>query len=388
MITFLSKIFIKDNENTSLPVVKQAYGVLCGAVGILLNVLLFTGKFLIGTFIGSIAITADAFNNLSDAGSSVVTLIGFKLAGQKPDSEHPFGHGRMEYLSGFIVSIIIILMGTELLKTSIDKIMSPTEVQYSGVAILILGISILVKLYMAFYNTKIGKKINSVTMGAVAADSISDCLATALVLIVAVFSRFTSFHIDAYCGVAVALFILYTGIYSAKKTIDSILGQPVSQEFVKKIEQVVTKRKEILGIHDMLVHDYGLGRVMISLHAEVSSKADMIEIHDIIDNIEKEISDMYGCNAVIHMDPIETDNVEINTAREKIEDLVKVIDESITIHDFRMVKGPTHINVIFDVVVPYHLSLSDEEVKSKVARLVRSLERNYIAVINIDKMYT
>ena len=289
MITFLSKFFIKEKEDKGK--IRQEYGILCGMVGIFLNILLFCGKFFAGTISHSIAVTADAFNNLSDAGSSAVTLIGFKLAGAKPDSEHPFGHGRIEYVSGLIVAAAILLMAYELIRDSIIKIIHPEETEFSVMVVVILIISILVKLYMYLYNSGVAKKIDSAAMKATATDSLSDTCATAVVLVAALIGHFTGIYVDGYCGALVGVFIMFAGIGAAKDTLNPLLGQPPEEEFVQKIDQIVMAHEEICGIHDLIVHDYGPGRQMVSLHAEVPAEGNILEIHDIIDNVENELKE-------------------------------------------------------------------------------------------------
>lgn len=388
MISLLSRLFIHDRGNTQSAAVRKAYGVLCGAVGICLNLLLAVGKFFAGTLSGSIAITADAFNNLSDAGSSAVTLLGFELGGQKADREHPFGHGRIEYLSGLVVAMLIVLMGFELGKTSLSKVLHPQAIRFSALAIGILFASIAVKLYMFFYNRSIGKKFSSPAMRATALDSLSDCAATSAVLISALIGRFTGTNIDGWCGVLVAVFILFSGFSAAKDTINPLLGEPPSPEFVQRIKDTVLAHSKIIGIHDLVVHDYGPGRRMISLHAEVSASENVLELHDEIDNAEKELRTRLGCEAVIHMDPIVTDDGVTAQTRERVAALVHCIDDLINIHDFRMVSGPTHTNVIFDAVVPFKFRLTDAEVADKIERAVRTLDGNYYAVVNVEKSYT
>ncbi len=387
MIDLLSKIFIKNAKDKDDPRVRGAYGTLCSIVGILLNILLFAFKLIAGLLSGAISIMADAFNNLTDAGSSVITLIGFRMSGQKADKDHPFGHGRIEYVSGFIVSMIILLVGFELAKTSVEKIITPEAVEFSISAVIILACSALVKAYMAFYNFRIGKKISSAAMRATANDSLSDCIATSVVLICLLVSEFSVVNIDAYCGLAVSGFVLFSGLRSAKETIDPLLGTPPSEELISEIYTIVHAHSEIAGIHDLIVHDYGPGRMMISLHAEVSADADMLETHDLIDNIEKELRDKLNCDAVIHMDPIVTNDERTKEVRDKIAALVTCIDASLTIHDFRMVEGPTHTNVIFDVVVPYNFKKSDDELKNNIETIVKTIDQNYYSVINIDKSY-
>lgn len=391
MITLLSRLFIKETNGSikeNPENYREQYGILCGFTGILFNVLLFIGKFLAGFFANSIAIMADAFNNLSDAGSSFITLAGFKMASQKPDPDHPFGHGRIEYISGLLVSIVILLMAFELMKSSIMKIITPEEVSTSAVTYAILIVSILVKLYMAFYNRSVGKKINSVAMEATATDSISDCIATTVVLMCSLVAHFTSLQLDAYCGVLVAVFIFIAGFKAAKDTIDPLLGTPPEKEFVEKIENIVMAHEDVLGIHDLIVHNYGPGRVMISLHAEVDAHGDILVLHDLIDNIEHELKTKCNCQALIHMDPIINDDEEINHLKHDISDLIKEIDDKMTLHDFRVVKGPTHTNVIFDVLAPYSLPFKDEELKQIIAAKILDKFPCHYAVIEIDRDYT
>lgn len=387
MITLLSRWFIRDRDHVTDPAVRRAYGQLCGLTGIGLNVLLFIGKFLAGTISGSIAITADAFNNLSDAGSSVITLLGFRLAGRKPDPEHPFGHGRIEYISGLIVSGLILLMGAELAKTSFDKILHPAAVDFSVIAMVILAVSILVKLYMSLYNRRIGKKINSAAMAATAADSISDAISTSAVLAAMLVAKFSGLMIDGYVGMIVAVLILISGVKAAKETIAPLLGQAPETEFVQQIERIVMSHPPICGIHDLVVHDYGPGRVMISLHAEVPAGGDMLELHDVIDNAEIALRRELNCEAVIHMDPIVTDDGITSELRAKVSKLVKTIDERITIHDFRIVPGNTHTNLIFDAVVPFDIGISAQEVSERISRLVSEMDSNYFAVVLVEHSY-
>ena len=386
MISLLARLFIKQSGDEQA--VRKAYGILCGAVGIGFNVLLFIGKFFAGTLAGSIAITADAFNNLSDAGSSFVTLLGFQMAGQKPDSEHPFGHGRIEYLSGLAVSMLILLMGVELAKSSLQKILHPEPVDSSPVVIAILCVSIAVKLYMFSYNRRLGRKLNSSAMEATSMDSLSDSAATLAVLIATLVGHFTGLMIDGWCGILVAAFILWSGFNAAKDTLDPLLGTPPTREFVTQIRDIVMAHKSILGIHDLIVHDYGPGRVMISVHAEVSASENVLELHDDIDNVEKELREKLGCEAVIHMDPIVTDDGITEETRQRVAALVHCIDDEINIHDFRMVVGPTHTNVIFDAVVPFKFRLTDAEVREKIEAAVRALDGNYYDVVNVERPYT
>ena len=384
MIQFLARRLIPDWREVERPAVRQAYGMLCGVVGIVLNILLCAGKLLAGAITGSIAITADAFNNLSDAGSSVISLLGFRLAGQKPDSEHPFGHGRIEYISGLVVSMLILLMGAELLKSSVEEIVSPGQVVFSPLSLGILAASICVKLYMSFYNRSIGRRISSAAMAATAADSISDVCATTAVLLSALVGHFTSLQIDGWCGLLVALFILYAGIRSAMDTVNPLLGQPPSPEFVKEVEDRVLSHPEITGVHDLIVHDYGPGRRMITLHAEVPASGDMLALHDVVDTVETELAEELHCLATIHMDPVSNDEETVALRRE-VERLARQVDPGITIHDFRMVQGPTHTNLIFDALVPHNLPITDREAGRRIKELVRGMEGNYFAVVRVEK---
>lgn len=388
MITLLSKIFIKNRKAYHDPAVRRSYGVLCGGFGIFLNILLFAAKFIAGTIASSVSVVADAFNNLSDAGSSIVSLIGFKLSGQKPDPEHPYGHGRLEYISGLIIAMIIILMGFELMLSSVKKIITPEAVEFSWLSIGILIASILVKAYMFFYNRCIAKKIDSVTMKATAQDSLTDCIATFAALAAIIAGRIWNVKIDGWCGALVSLFVLYSGFSAAKDTISPLLGQPPEKELVDDIESTVMAHDQILGIHDLMVHDYGPGRMMMSLHAEVPSVGSVLELHDLIDNIERELKEKFHCEAVVHMDPIETHDQKTAELKEKTEKILKEIDPEIKMHDFRIVTGPTHTNVIFDAVVPFNYKLSDSDLKRRISDSIKeNCGENFFAVVNIDKAY-
>ena len=388
MITFMASLFIKDSKNYKEPSVRQAYGVLSGAVGIGLNILLFFGKWLAGTISGSIAITADAFNNLSDAGSSIITLIGFRLSGQEPDPEHPFGHGRMEYISGLLVSVAILIMGFELIGSSIGKLRSPEPIESSALVFGILIASILVKLYMFFYNHSLSKKIESAAMKATSVDSLSDTVATTLVLIATLISKYTGLLLDGWFGILVGLFILYTGGSTLKETIDLLLGQPPKQEFIDEVKEIVLGHSMVHGVHDLIVHDYGPGRVMISLHAEVDVNGDIQDIHEQIDHIEHELQEKLHCSATIHMDPIVTDDKEVLAMKAKVEEMVHFLDESFSMHDFRMVRGSTRTNLIFDVEVPRKTSYTDNEIVNWLKERIHELPGSkYFAVIQIDHEY-
>ncbi len=387
MVTLLSKWFIKDRENYSDPTVRRAYGTLCSMVGIFLNILMFAGKYIAGVISKSISITADAFNNLSDAGSSIITLFGFRLSGKAPDPDHPFGHGRIEYLSGLGVSIAIVVMGFELMKSSVEKILHPEPIEASLLAGGIMVASILIKVYMAVYNKGIGKKIDSAAMKSVAADSLSDTISTVVVLLSMIISHFTDINIDAYAGILVAALILYTGITSARDTVSPLLGNAPSHEFVQHIQETVLKQEHIVGIHDLIVHDYGPGRVFVSLHAEVPGNEDIFMLHDEIDNAEIELQKTLGCHAVIHMDPVCVDDGFVLEAKEKVTEIVKEIDPAFSIHDFRMVPGDTHTNLIFDLVVPANYRLSNDEVGRIAKQKIEAQKKGCFAVITVEQSY-
>jgi len=383
----LADLFIKNQQSLSSEKKREKYGVFYGILGIFLNILLCIIKFIAGMLTGAISVTADAFNNLSDAGSSLISLFGFRLASKKADEDHPFGHGRFEYISGFIISLLIVLVGFELGKSSVEKIFDPTAVEFSTVSVIILAVSILIKLYMAYYNFRVGKKISSSAMKATAVDSLTDSVSTTVVLICILISHFTSVQIDAYCGLAVSAFILYSGIRSAKETIDPLVGQTPTREFVESIEAMARRCEYVCGVHDLVVHDYGPGRRMISLHVEVPADADILAVHDAIDNIEREMRSTLMCDAVIHMDPIETGDSLVAEAREMVLSRINKIDSRITIHDFRMVRGNTHTNLIFDAVIPYDIKMSDKEIKDLISDKISEYDDHYRTVIEIDRPF-
>ena len=388
MIDLLAKLFIKDYQKLGDPAVRRAYGSLCCIVGICLNVLLFAGKYFAGLLSGSIAITADAFNNLSDAGSSLVTLVGFRLGGKKPDPEHPFGHGRLEYISGLVVSGLILLMGVELLRSSIQKIVAPQPVESSPVVLIILVVSVLVKVYMFLYNSRTGRRIDSAAMRATGMDSLSDCIATTVVLLAILVARFTGLQVDGWAGILVSAFIIWAGFNAARDTISPLLGSPPTQELIDRIEEKVMAHDEVSGIHDLVVHDYGPGRLMISLHAEVSGDGDIYELHDVIDSIEQELNQELGGETVIHMDPVAVDDEQVTSVRHELSNLLKEkLDERVTIHDFRMVQGPTHTNLIFDAVLPYDVKLTDKEAEKRIKELVNEKWPDRFCVLKIDHPY-
>lgn len=388
MIRLLSRWLIPDRDNVTSPAVRRAYGTLCGAMGIALNILLFIGKFFAGQLSGSIAVTADAFNNLSDAGSSAVTLLGFRLAGKKPDTDHPFGHGRIEYISGLIVAGLILLMGVELAKSSFDKILHPEPVAFSALAAAIMAASVCVKLYMWLYNRAVGRKIKSAAMEATATDSLSDTIATSAVLLAMLVGKWTGLAVDGYVGLVVALFILFSAYKAAKETLSPLLGQAPDPELVQEIRDITLANDTVQGVHDLVVHDYGPGRMMISLHAEVPAHGDIMAMHDVIDNVEKELMERLHCHAVIHMDPIVTDDDRVNALRTQVAELVKQVDPALTIHDFRVVRGTTHDNLIFDAVLPFSSSKTPAQAAQEIRALVRAMDGNYYAVVTVEHSFT
>ena len=388
MIELLARWFIPHRDNTADGAVRRAYGTLCGAVGIGLNVLLFMGKFFAGQLSGSIAVTADAFNNLSDAGSSAVTLLGFRLAGKKPDPDHPFGHGRIEYISGLIVAGLILLMGVELAKSSFDKILHPEEVTFSALALVILAVSVAAKLYMWHYNRRIGGKIRSAAMEATASDSLSDAAATSAVLLAMLIGRWTGLAVDGYVGLVVALFILFSAYKAAKETLSPLLGQAPDPELVQHIRDIVEEHDTVVGIHDLVVHDYGPGRQMVSLHAEVPASGDILQLHDVIDNIERELHEKLHVQAVIHMDPIVTDDETVDALRRQVAELVRQVEPRMTVHDLRVIRGTTHTNLVFDAVLPLDAAITPAEAGRRIREKVAELDGDYYAVVTVEHSFT
>lgn len=384
---WLFKLFIKNKDDVENPEVRNRYGVFSGCVGIFLNIILFGIKLAAGLLSGSIGIIADAVNNIGDAGSSVITLAGFKLAGKPVDNEHPFGHGRFEYLSALFVSIAIILMGFEIGKTSVTKIIKPESVVFTTSTLIILVVAILVKGWMFLFNRYTGKKISSESLKATARDSLSDAVSTLAVLIGIIAGHFAEINIDGYMGLLVSVFIMYTGISSVKDAISPLLGQPPEPEFVQEIEDMVMSHEYIVGIHDMIIHDYGPTRRMVSLHAEMPADTDIIKMHDDIDHIEREMMEKFGCDAVIHLDPIETNNEVVNRCREITGKVISEISEELTFHDFRVVSGPTHTNLIFDVVLPHGFPKTGKEIETEILNGVRRFDENYNIVVVFDTKY-
>ncbi len=387
MHTFLVKHFIKDSENTGDLKVREAYGTLGSITGIIVNIILAIAKYFAGVISGSISVTADAINNLSDAGSSIISLVGVKLSAKPADKDHPYGHGRVEYISALAVSFVVLLMGIELFKSSVDKIINPVPVKFNVLSLIILVVSILAKLWLGFFNKKLGQKINSAPMMAVMKDSFSDCLATGVALIAIVVSAFSDISIDGYLGVIVAGFIFLAGFNILRETMADLLGKPADKEFTEKIEEKILSYDKIVGVHDMIIHDYGPGRKFASAHAEVSSLDDIMEIHDIIDLAERDIMNEYGLIISIHTDPIVTDDERINALKEMTTAIVKDISDEMSIHDFRVVDGPTHTNLIFDLIAPHKFYMSNEEIRKTIEDKLSKIDERYFVVITIEHAF-
>ncbi|MBR4112834.1 MAG: cation transporter [Ruminiclostridium sp.] len=385
MVSLLSRIFIKDYKNVTDPAVRRGYGMLTGIMGIVLNLLLFGGKLFAGIITGAISVTADAFNNLSDAGTSVISMVGIKLAGRPADKEHPFGHGRMEYVAGLAVAAVILIMGYELGKDSIIKIFNPEEVTFNVVSLIILGASVLVKFYICLYNRKIGKLVNSPAMKATAVDSLSDCISTAAVIAGLVVYEIFSVNIDGYVGILVALFIFKAGFEAAKESLTPLIGERPDSDYVKEIESTVMSYEGIIGIHDLIVHNYGVGSNIISLHAEVPSEMGFMEAHELIDVIENDLKEKYAAVATVHMDPVETTNETARKYKELVKSFISEISPEISMHDFRMTDGFKNRNLIFDVVVPYKFRMNDNAIKALICEKIKREDENLNAVITIDK---
>lgn len=367
---------------------REKCGMISGAVGIFLNLVLFTGKLIVALATGSVAIYADSFNNLGDAGSSIMTIIGFKLSGKKPDPDHPFGHGRLEYVTGLVVSFAIILMGVQLGISSVSDLAEPEPVVYSTLAVVVLCASIVVKLYMAVYNKKLAGLFNSTAMKAISIDSLSDTIATFAVLASLIIQETTGVQLDSYAGLIISAFIIYSGVKSVGETIKPLLGAPPSEELVRSIENIVMQHPPIVGMHDLVVHDYGPGRLMISLHAEIPSEIDVFKAHGIIDDLENELGTKLNCEAVIHFDPIDVNDTELNELKCEVQKIIKEIDESLSLHDFRYVPGETHTNLIFDVVVPFSVKIPKDEIKKKICTEVSKRMPNHNCVIKFDNSRT
>ena len=386
MTELLCRLFIRDRDNVNSPKTRRAYGTMASLVGIVLNILLFAAKFTAGLIFGSLAISADAFNNLSDAGSSIISLISFKISAKPADRDHPFGHARIEYVASMIVSFLILLIGYELASDSISKIVTASSsTEFSIISVVVLSFSILAKLWMCLFNRRIGKKISSQVMMASSADSLSDVIATSAVLLSTVIFGATGFDIDAWAGIAVSLMIAFAGLKILNETKNSILGEAPGDELVEQIKWVVSQYPEALGVHDLMVHNYGPGRTIATLHIEVDGSADMFKSHDIVDNIEKRMSNELGIQCTIHMDPIVTDDERVSELRRTVEIAVKQIDSLLGIHDFRFVSGETHSNLLFDVTVPFEMKQSDADIRRLVSEAVANIDNTYFAVVTIDR---
>ena len=394
MIRFLAKLFIKDRENVASERVRSAYGMLSGIVGIALNLLLFTAKFLAGLFAHAISLQADAFNNLGDAGSSLIAMLGFRLASKKPDRDHPYGHGRFEYIAGLFVSVAILIMGFSLFRTSVRALFGDGETAYAShfwLSCAVMAVSILVKLYMFLYNRMLAKKLKTPTLKAVSLDSVSDVIATSAVLVCALFTHYVALpawlKLDAICGMLVSIFIFYSGFQSVRETVAPLLGKSPDPAFIREVEEAVLSFEGINGVHDVIVHDYGPGRIFLSLHAEVPADADLLETHDVIDNAEKFLSDRFSCSATIHMDPILVNDPLTDSLKAQMSDYLKTVDKRITLHDFRIVAGPTHTNLVFDVVLPFDLKMPESALREQIESAAQALSERYHTVVEFDHSY-
>lgn len=385
MVNFLIKTFIKNSENTENPKIRQKYGTLSSIVGIICNVLLFLIKYAMGTLSHSISIVSDAFNNLSDCAGCLVTLLGYKMASKPADKNHPFGHGRMEYLTSLIIAALIIFVGIELLKNSVEKIINPVEIRFSFAVLFSLVFSIAVKLWMAVFNAELGKKINSSVLTATAKDSKSDVIATSATLIALICSLFTALPVDGVMGLLVSVFILKSGYDIVKDTVDELLGKPADPEIINHIKEYVLKNDKIIGIHDLIIHSYGPGNIIGSCHVEVKSNESFTEVHDIVDSIEREIHNNLNILMTIHMDPIEVNDMLTNKCKKLVNNIIHSIDSSLDLHDFRIVSGESHTNLIFDLVVPFECKYSNEELKQKIDMQLSKENINYYTVIVFDK---
>ena len=392
MTSLLTRLFIKNPENVKDNATREQYGSLSGVVGIICNLILCIFKIAVGALTHSISIIADGFNNLSDMGSSVITILGFKLANKPADKDHPFGHGRIEYMSAFIVAILILLVGFELMKTSVGALMDGTPMPtYSLVSIIILAVSVVFKLWLFLFNRKIGKKIESETLLATAQDSLNDSVATAVILLSVAVSKLVPipFNLDAVMGVAVALFILFAGFNAAKETLNRILGEPPTADLITDIEKAILSHEDFVGIHDLIVHNYGPGRLFASVHVEVPQDINIVECHEQIDLCEKEIYETLGVALVIHMDPMDVNNEQVAFVRQQMSDGIKVINDELTLHDFRMTPmAETQTNLVFDVVIPQNFNLSEKELKEKVSQIAKLINPTFCCVITIERDFT
>lgn len=388
MTEFIIRKFVPDHENTQDSAVRTRYGSVASVVGILCNILLFAGKLASGMLMQSIAVMADAFNNLSDAASSVISFIGMKMASKPADDDHPFGHGRIEYIAAFIVAFLVIEVGFTFLKDSIQKILHPEAVTFQLLPFIMLGISVLVKLWMGVFNKKIGKKINSKVLEATATDCIGDVTVTSATMAAILVGHFFHINIDGFAGLLVALVVMWAGINIAKDTLEPLIGEAVDPELCRQITELVESYEGVVGTHDLIVHNYGPNKSMASIHAEVPRDVDIEVSHEIIDKIEREVGKKLGILLVIHMDPIEVCDEELLTAKKHVEDTLQILDEEISFHDFRMVSGENQINLIFDIVVPH--SYSEELIRERMERIekgVKCFDPRYECVITVDKSF-
>jgi cation diffusion facilitator family transporter len=383
----LIRLFVKDYKNLGDSEVRERYGKFASIAGIASNFLLFLIKITAGTLFNSISITADAINNLSDSGSSLVTLFGFKMSGKPADAEHPYGHARMEYISGLVVSFVILILGVQLIQSSVQKIIHPEAMEFSIISVIILVTAILIKLWQSLFYKKIGKTINSTTLIATSADSRNDILATSSVLVSVLISRFAGINLDGYMGVAVALFILISGVRIVMDTVSPLLGTAPTREFVDKIYRKILTYESIIGLHDLTVHTYGEGKCFASLHCEVPAEQDIMISHDIIDNIERDFLRDEGIHLVIHLDPVVTSDERTNALKEQISELIAARSPDISMHDFRVVWGKTHSNLIFDIVVPFKFKTDDKELIQSLSDEISGLDENYRSVITVDLSY-
>ena len=388
MIELLARLFIRDSRHTDDPRVRTAYGMLCSAVAITLNILLAAAKFVVGTLAGSVSITADAMNNLSDVGSGALTLVGFRLSGKKPDLEHPFGHGRIEYVMGLVIAGLILYAGVDALRGAAGKLLHPEAMEFTWAAVAVLVLSILVKIYMSVFYRRIGRKIGSTAMEMSGADALNDTISTALTLVCLLVYKFTGLDLDAYAGIVVAVLLLKTGYEGGKETLGQLLGQRPSAELAEKVRQIVLSYPEVLAIHDLVIHDYGPGRCHVSLHAEVDGEGNIYELHEATDRAMSELDHKLGCFSVIHMDPVDTKNERLAEMREETVQLLRSIDPVLSLHDFRMVPGKHRTNLVFDVLVPFGYKLSDEDVRKAVRAAVEERHPDCRCIIQIDKSYT
>ena len=387
MTDFLVRHFVKNPEDTDSLRTRESYGTLSSIVGIICNIILFVIKYIMGTLANSISIVSDAFNNLSDSASCIITLFGYKMAAKPADKDHPFGHGRMEYLTSLIISAIIALMGFELFKSSFTKLLHPEDVNFSVVALVSLIVSIAVKLWLSLFNTKLGKKINSVVMLATAKDSRNDVITTISASIALVAALFTDLPVDAVMGIFVSLFILKSGYEIIKETVDELLGKPVDSKIVTQIEEIISADKRILGVHDMIIHCYGPGNMIGSCHVEVSSDDNFVAVHELVDCIERDVAEKTGILLTIHMDPVDTNDERVKECKKIVLAIIENIDESLHIHDFRIVSGEEHTNLIFDLVIPHGFRYKSDEIKAMIDDRLSKLEHRYFTVITFDSEF-